>query len=134
MEFCPEAQPILQTANRLQLNFNEIDWRNEPAMDISLLVPRLPYELLFAIGGWFDGAACSLFETYDIRADRWIEFEQFRDPHGPRAYHSSVVLDNKIYCIGGYSGSEYYNKCTVFDILTKTWNEVLFADYRPKFV
>lgn len=102
---------------------DEIDWVNDRDIDVSLLVPRLPYEVLFAIGGWFDGSASTLFETYDIRADRWIEFK-FGDSYGARAYHSAAVIGTKIYCIGGYSGSEYYNKCTVFDTEAKTWTEV----------
>lgn len=123
MRFCPEAKPIISTAYKFVSDLDEIDWINDHEIDISLLVPRLPYDILFAIGGWFDGSACTLFEAYDIRADRWIEF-QCDDPNGPRAYHSAAVIEHKIYCIGGYSGNEYYNKCTVFDVETKTWKEV----------
>lgn len=121
----PEAKPIVNTAYRFVSDLDEIDWSNERDLDVSSLVPRLPYSILFAIGGWFDGSACNMFETYDNRADRWIEF-QFNDPFGPRAYHSAAVIDNKIYCIGGYSGNEYYNRCTVFDVTTKIWKEVNF--------
>lgn len=124
MKLCPEAQPIVDTAYKFVSDFNEMDWLKDSNIDISLLVPRLPRDILFAIGGWFEGSACTLFETFDIRADRWIEFKKFDDPQGPRAYHSAAVIGNKIYCIGGYSGNEYYNKCTVFDVITKTWAEV----------
>lgn len=123
MQLSPEAKPIISTAYKFVSDLDEIDWLNERDTDISLLVPRLPSDVLFAIGGWYDGSACILFETYDVRADRWIEFH-FSDPNGPRAYHSAAVIGPKIYFIGGYSGSEYYNKCTVFDVETKLWREV----------
>lgn len=122
VQFCPEAKPIIATAHNFMCDFDEIDWVNDRDLDVSLLVPRLPHEVLFAIGGWYNGSASSLFETYDIRADRWIEFN-FGDPHGARAYHSVAVIGPKIYCIGGYSGSEYYNRCTVFDVERKLWTE-----------
>lgn len=124
IQMSPEAQKIVTRAYRFVSDFDAIDWMKNSDQDLSLLVPRLPYDILFAIGGWFEGSACSLFEVYDCRADRWIKFN-YGDPHGPRAYHSSVVIGNHIYCIGGYSGSEYYNRCTMFDLDTKTWKEVL---------
>lgn len=34
--------------------------------------PRVPHEILFAIGGWNGGSPTSYIETYDTRADRWI--------------------------------------------------------------
>lgn len=118
-----EAQSTVSAAHRFVFHLDEIDWQKDVGTDLNMLVPRLPADILFAIGGWFSGSACNLFETYDNRADRWIELD-YKDPHGPRAYHSAVVLDHKIYCIGGYSGTEYYNKCTVFDTKTKIWQEV----------
>lgn len=123
VESSPEAKSIINTAYKFVSDFDVIDWLNERETDMSLLVPRLPSDVLFAIGGWYDGSACMLFETYDIRADRWIEFH-FNDPSGPRAYHSAAVIGHKIYFIGGYSGNEYYNKCTVFNVETKMWQEV----------
>ena len=34
--------------------------------------PRVPHEILFAIGGWSGGSPTNYIETYDTRADRWI--------------------------------------------------------------
>lgn len=123
VRLCPAAKPIINTAYKFVSDLDGIDWLNERDLDISSLVPRLPCSILFAIGGWLDGSACDMFETYDNRADRWIEL-RFVDPCGPRAYHSAAVINDKIYCIGGYSGTEYYNRCTMFDVTTKTWKEV----------
>lgn len=104
-----------------------MEWVKDRSVDISLLVPRLPYELLFVIGGWVNSTACNLLEIYDNRADRWIQMDQFDDPHGRRAYHRAVAIENKIYCIGGYCNSEYYNKCAVFDLNKKKWKEVILT-------
>jgi hypothetical protein len=35
--------------------------------------PRIPHEILFAIGGWSGGNPTNFIETYDTRADRWIK-------------------------------------------------------------
>ena len=35
--------------------------------------PRVPHEILFAIGGWSGAAATNAIETYDTRADRWVK-------------------------------------------------------------
>lgn len=38
--------------------------------------PRVPHEILFAIGGWSGGSPTNYIETYDTRADRWIKVTQ----------------------------------------------------------
>jgi hypothetical protein len=35
--------------------------------------PRIPHDILFAIGGYRAGNFMDCVETYDVRADRWIE-------------------------------------------------------------
>lgn len=125
---CPEAMSIIRIAYKFVTKTNGVEWMEwikDRSVDISLLVPRLPHEILFVIGGWVNSSACNLLEIYDNRADRWIQVDQFEDPNGRRAYHRSVVFDNKIFCIGGYCNSEYYNKCAVFDLNERKWNEVI---------
>ena len=34
--------------------------------------PRVPFEILFVIGGWSGGSPTNMVETYDTRADRWV--------------------------------------------------------------
>lgn len=46
-------------------NNGEIDLKNPLAR------PRIPYEILFAIGGWSAGSPTSFVETYDTRC---VEF------------------------------------------------------------
>lgn len=88
-----------------------------------LAIPRLPHEVIFTIGGWFDGGPRSMIEAYDTRADRWIKVSE-EDPDGPRAYHGAAAIDHKIYCIGGYNGIENFNSCRVFDVVERKWQEV----------
>lgn len=88
-----------------------------------LAMPRLPHEVIFAIGGWSGGTSKGCIETYDTRADRWVNI-QTEDPAGPRAYHGTAVIGYKIYSVGGYDGVEYFNTCRVFDAVKKTWKEV----------
>lgn len=92
-----------------------------------IAMPRLPHDVIFAIGGWSCGQARSYVEVYDTRADRWICLPN-EDSQGARAYHGCVVVGHKIYCIGGYNGTEYFNLCTVFDAVTKAWMEVSISD------
>lgn len=89
-----------------------------------LAMPRLPHEVIFAIGGWSGGTSKGCIETYDTRADRWVNIPA-EDPAGPRAYHGTAVIGYKIYSIGGYDGVEYFNTCRVFDAVKKTWKEVV---------
>lgn len=103
--------------------------------------PRVPHEILFAIGGWSGGSPTNFIETYDTRADRWVKVEEV-DPTGPRAYHGTAVVGFNIYVIGGFDGTtsglsekggtvlvfcqgmDYFNSCRCFDAVQKTWREI----------
>lgn len=39
--------------------------------------PRVPHEILFAIGGWSGRSPTNFIETYDTRADRWVKVGHF---------------------------------------------------------
>ncbi|XP_057331107.1 kelch-like protein 10 [Microplitis mediator] len=83
--------------------------------------PRIPYEILFAIGGWSGGSPTSFVETYDTRADRW--FLSVNTDVVPRAYHGLCTLNNLIYVIGGFDGREHFNTVRCYDPVTKEWHE-----------
>lgn len=107
---------------------NDLDTLSEGSSDFStplLAVPRLPHEVIFAIGGWSDGAPQTgtlnatiseihfqlsviklalVIESYDTRADRWVRVRN-DDPCGPRSYHGTAVIGTKLYCIGGFNGT-----------------------------
>ncbi|XP_014216197.1 kelch-like protein 10 [Copidosoma floridanum] len=95
--------------------------------------PRVPHEILFAIGGWCGNSATNLIETYDTRADRWVKVEE-GDPSGPRAYHGTAVVGFNIYVIGGFDGVDYFNSCRCFNAVTKKWLEVAPMNFRRSYV
>ncbi|NWI97391.1 KLH10 protein, partial [Pitta sordida] len=84
--------------------------------------PRLPYAILFAIGGWSGGGATCAIETYDGRTDRWLNIPW--EQESPVAYHGSAYLKGHIYIIGGFDGTDYFNIVKRFDPLRKTWEQV----------
>ncbi|XP_067207770.1 kelch-like protein 10 isoform X2 [Linepithema humile] len=96
-------------------NDGEIDLKNPLAR------PRIPYEILFAIGGWSAGSPTSFVETYDTRADRW--FLSVNTDVTSRAYHGLCALNSLIYMIGGFDGNEHFNTVRCFDPVTKEWRE-----------
>ncbi|KAJ8967458.1 hypothetical protein NQ317_000304 [Molorchus minor] len=65
-----------------------------------LFRPRIPYTVLFAVGGWSAGSPTNFLETYDSRADRWL-FSVDTDS-SPRAYHGLCTLNGLIYMIGSF--------------------------------
>ncbi|XP_034181650.1 kelch-like protein 10 isoform X1 [Osmia lignaria lignaria] len=95
--------------------------------------PRVPHEILFAIGGWSGRSPTNFIETYDTRADRWVKVEEV-DPIGPRAYHSTAVVGFNIYVIGGFNGSDYFNSCRCFNAVTKVWREIAPMNARRCYV
>ncbi|XP_064487825.1 kelch-like protein 10 isoform X2 [Ornithodoros turicata] len=87
-----------------------------------MLRPRIPRDVLFVIGGWSNGSATNLVESYDCRANRWLVFTNDRDTM-PRAYHGLVALDGLIYMIGGFDGSQCFNCVRCFNPLLHRWTE-----------
>ncbi|XP_022223094.1 kelch-like protein 10 [Drosophila obscura] len=120
---CEEAKPLIVDTFKFMY---DLDFLNPQADELTtppLAMPRLPHEVIFAIGGWSGGTSKGCIETYDTRADRWVNINA-EDPAGPRAYHGTAVIGFKIYSIGGYDGVEYFNTCRVFDAVKKKWSEV----------
>ncbi|XP_074111306.1 kelch-like protein 10 [Cotesia typhae] len=101
-----ECQMIIELSNRTSEKYSR---------------PRIPYEILFAVGGWSGGSPTSFIETYDTRADRW--FLSVNTDVVPRAYHGLCTLNNLIYVIGGYDGQEHFNTVRCYDPVTKEWQE-----------
>ncbi|XP_074748141.1 kelch-like protein 10 [Strix uralensis] len=84
--------------------------------------PRLPYAILFAIGGWSGDSPINTVETYDTRANQWVDvtYEQ----ESPLAYHSTAYLQGFIYAVGGFDGVDRLSSVRRFDPLKKTWQQV----------
>ncbi|KAH7956418.1 hypothetical protein HPB52_009257 [Rhipicephalus sanguineus] len=70
-------------------------------------LPRMPYEMLFVVGGWSEGRERDAVETYDPRAER--------------AYHGVALVQNRLYVVGGMRETAYLRSCDSFDIKHFTW-------------
>jgi N-acetylneuraminic acid mutarotase len=75
------------------------------------------------------------FYEYDIISDTWQEITTDTGRPGPRAWHTSVTIDNKIYIWGGKLSAqiptpidESYDNLYVYNPATKIWNEIINND------
>ncbi|XP_058792631.1 kelch-like protein 10 [Phymastichus coffea] len=83
--------------------------------------PRVPHEILFAVGGWTSGSPVNFVETYDGRANRWFLCSHV--DARPRAYHGMCALNGLIYVVGGYEARKERAIVRCFDPSTKQWTE-----------
>ncbi|KAJ8721599.1 hypothetical protein PYW07_002374 [Mythimna separata] len=127
------SRPIIIETLKFLYDLEMIAQRDGEVATPEIARPRVPHEVLFAIGGWSGGSPTAFIETYDTRADRWIKVEEV-DPAGPRAYHGTAVLGYCIYVIGGFDGMDYFNSCRCFDAVTKSWREVAPMNARRCYV
>lgn len=97
----PEAQPIITATIYFMTALDTPDYGEGEFATPKLAIPRLPHDILFAIGGWYNGAPTAMIETYDTRADRWISIDN-ADEAGARAYHGTAVLGHRVFCIGNF--------------------------------
>ncbi|CAG9794036.1 unnamed protein product [Diatraea saccharalis] len=122
-------QPVVDDSNTQEALYPAVvfhtllDSRPGTEADLNdpLARPRIPYEILFAVGGWSAGSPTSFVETYDTRADRW--FLSIHMDLTPRAYHGLCTLNNLIYMIGGFDGSDHFNTVRCYDPVANTWHE-----------
>lgn len=125
-----ECQPILSATLKFLFDFDVTEFR-------SLGRFRIPYDIVFAMGGWTIGSPTNSIETYDARADNWMTVWKLIkqvylfviqilevDPMGARAYHGTVVMGHEIFVIGGYNGFDYFNSCRCFNLLDRTWRDI----------
>ncbi|XP_039284785.1 kelch-like protein 10 [Nilaparvata lugens] len=117
------CKPLIIETLRFLYDLEMITQKHGEVATPAIARPRVPHEILFAIGGWSGGSPTNFIETYDTRADRWIKVEEV-DSAGPRAYHGTAVIGYKIYVIGGFDGVSYFNTCRCFDAVTKEWKEI----------
>lgn len=118
---CEKAKAIVLEALRLLC---DLDWHDQRVTDPNnrMSRPRVPYELLFVVGGWSGGTPTNLLEIYDTKADSWL-VSPYHDT-GARAYHGCVTIGHCIFVIGGFDGVEYFNSCRVFNCIQKSWSEM----------
>ncbi|XP_030646339.1 kelch-like protein 10 [Chanos chanos] len=116
-----ECRPIIVDTLKAMYDLNMSGSAHSDFMN-PLTRPRLPYAILFAIGGWSGGSPTNVIEAYDVRADCWVKVSQ--DEESPRAYHGAAYLGGFVYCVGGFDGVEYFNSVRKFNPVTQTWHEV----------
>ena len=84
--------------------------------------PRIPHELVFAVGG-FTTKACSTVEVFDARAQRWCSIPDSVFP--AHAYHGTATLDGKLFVLGGFGedreGPEHFQAAYCMDLSSQTW-------------
>ncbi|XP_026463308.1 kelch-like protein 10 [Ctenocephalides felis] len=128
-----ESKPVIIETLTFLYDLDVMTTRDGEILTPGIALPRVPHEILFAIGGWSGGSPTNYIETYDTRADRWVRVEEV-DPAGPRAYHGTAVVNTNIYVIGGFDGMDYFNSCRCFDAVTKQWKEVAPMNARRCYV
>nr|CAD7400503.1 unnamed protein product [Timema poppensis] len=128
-----ECRPVIIETLRFLYDLEMITQKDGEVQTPEIARPRVPHEILFAIGGWSGGSPTNFIETYDTRADRWVKVEEV-DPTGPRAYHGTAVVANSIYVIGGFDGMDYFNSCRCFNAVAKKWREVAPMNARRCYV
>ncbi|KAK7925744.1 hypothetical protein WMY93_008054 [Mugilogobius chulae] len=83
--------------------------------------PRVPQTVLMAIGGWNITHPTMAIELYDNRLKRWTYIDN--GDNTPRAYHGTVFLNNFVYVIGGFEGTEPFCTMHKYDMVNHTWTE-----------
>jgi len=128
-----ECRPIIINTLKFLYDLDTIITHKGEVPTPEIARPRIPHEIIFAIGGWSGGSPTSTIETYDTRADRWIQVPEV-DPAGPRAYHGTAVVGHEIIVVGGFNGNEYFNTCRSFNAITKEWKELAPMNARRCYV
>jgi len=110
----PLIREALQILHRLELSSDAL---NDEENVMSR--PRLPHEVLFAIGGWSGGSPTNSIEAYDSRANCWVSITnriQKFAAERPRAYHGVVFHGHSVYIVGGFDGQNYFNSMRRIDL------------------
>ncbi|KAH9383503.1 hypothetical protein HPB48_025056 [Haemaphysalis longicornis] len=82
-------------------------------------LPRMPYEMLFVVGGWCEGHARAALEAYDPCANRWLVHPN--PGFEARAYHGVVMFRKKLYVVGGLRQRAYLRTLDCFDTERCVW-------------
>ncbi|XP_074645907.1 kelch-like protein 10 [Tubulanus polymorphus] len=128
----PELETLLSSAWDLLYELDKTSGK-DVNLNNPLVKPRVPNEVLFAIGGWSGGNPITFFESYDTRSDRWYT-HAFVEDNTPRAYHGVVALHGLIYIVGGFDGTSYFNSVRCFNPVMKAWKEAAPMYYQRCYV
>ncbi|VDN83855.1 unnamed protein product [Brugia pahangi] len=89
---------------------------------------RIPRDLLLAIGGWEKRGPTNVAEVLNINTNKWQRAKILEDKR-QIAYHECIVINNKLYVIGGFEGTQYFNSTRCYDSETKEWSELAPMNY-----
>ena len=85
-------------------------------------MPRVPSELVFAVGGYTTKPTSSV-EVFDTRSKRWSAPRT--SPFPTHAYYGIAVQDGKLYVIGGFGlegqTNQFFQAAYCLDLSTKRW-------------
>jgi kelch-like protein 10 len=118
-----ECCDIIMDALKSLLGLEMITQKEREIPDRKFSRPRIPYEILFAIGRWAETSVRNYIQMYDTRTNRWIKVEEI-EPTFQRVFYGTAVAGFNIYVIGGYNGEDCLNSCRCFNAVAKTWCEV----------
>lgn len=117
----PELRPIIKDAMKALYDLSSNSQTRLLGSNTAspYIRPRLPHEILFAVGGWSGGSPTNCIETYDCRAEAWVNLSQWYgiNDERPRAYHGLVFYKKQFYIIGGFDGQNYFNSVRKFDLV-----------------
>ncbi|XP_062552489.1 kelch-like protein 10 [Armigeres subalbatus] len=128
-----ETKPIIIDTLTFLYDLDMVNSKHTKIKTPALAMPRLPYDIIFTFGGWSEGLPQSTIETYDTRADRWLKVDAGNRIEA-RAYYGAAVVNNTVYCIGGYDGVEHFNTCRKFDAVAKVWSDIAPMHHRRCYV
>lgn len=69
------------------------------------------------------------FLLYKFDKDQW-----WSDVVSARAYHGCITIDNEIFIIGGFDGTEYFNSCRTFHLIDRVWKDIAPMNERRCYV
>ncbi|XP_075726762.1 kelch-like protein 10 [Rhipicephalus microplus] len=83
-------------------------------------LPRLPYTMVFAVGGWSNGQALSDIQAFDPLANRWVRHRN-QPGFSARAYHAVAVYGRRVFVIGGMHERKYLRSTMSYDMDSCEW-------------
>ena len=119
------SEALNMVRDMVKQNKNEFEFQTVDGYGIPVgltpyhIRPRVPNQVMFAIGGWLEGVPTTLIETYDVRTNKW--FESKMSHKFPRAYHGAQEINGVIYLVGGTNGSEILNTVHCYDPSKNKW-------------
>lgn len=135
----PEVRPIIKEAMKALYDLSSYSATSrvgQPAKVSPYIRPRLPNEILFAVGGWSGGSPTNVIETYDCRAESWVDISSWPvlQEERPRAYHGLAAHDKFIYIVGGFDGQNYFNSMRKLDLTNTKLTEEAPMKHRRCYV